>query len=287
MQEVTSLVGSVLLDKFIISGGERKVPGLFLEHPHYLDGVAISICTEGHAKVKIALREYELSPGMMAIIIPDLIVEPVERSENLSLKTIFFSYDFISELQLPTGFNIIEKITVTPCFGLSAEVYENILKYYSFIAGQYERDIPKYKSGIIKCLLFALIGEVCSQYSILESNFALNNRADKITNKFIELLLKSYKTEHRVSYYADRLNISPKYLMTLIKQTTGKSISTWINNALIAHSKRELKSTDKSICLISDELAFSSASQFCRFFKQLTGQTPLEYRNTDKNVILK
>lgn len=279
--DITSLVDFSLLDNFIISGGDRKMPNLFLEYPHSTEGVAISICTKGYGKAKIAFREREITPRTLIMLIPDLIIEPLEISEDLSLKTIFFSYDFISGLQLPAHFNIIGKIMASPCINLSNEDYVTLLGYYVFIEEQYVRDIPKYKSIIIKSLLFALAGEIISLYSNHDAKFLSNNHTEKMINSFMELLLKNYKSEHNISFYADKLCVTSKYLMTLIKQKTGKPISTWIKCALIAHSKRELKTTDKSIFLISEELNFSSTSQFCRYFKKHTDMTPKQYRDSD------
>ena len=72
--------------------------------------------------------------------------------------------------------------------------------------------------------------------------------------------------------------------MILVKQKTGKSAASWINRALIIHSKRELKNTDKNIAVISEELSFSSSSQFCRYFKKLVGITPRQFRKTDADT---
>jgi AraC-like DNA-binding protein len=284
VKDITTLADFSLLDGFIISGGNRRIPDLFLEYPHSVEGLAVSICTEGHKKVKIGLREQEITPGTLIVLIPDLIIEPLEKSKDISLKTIFFFYDFISELQLPSQFNIIEKIMASPCIRLSDKDYATLLRYYAFIEEQYVRYIPDFKPTVIRNLLFALLGEILSLYSIRETKFLSTGHAEKLVNLFIEVLLKNYKSEHTVSFYADKLCVTPKYLTTVIKQNTGKSMSTWINNALIAHSKRELKTTDNSILLISEELDFSSSSQFCRYFKKHTGFTPKQYRDSEDNL---
>ncbi|MDR2914774.1 MAG: helix-turn-helix transcriptional regulator [Tannerella sp.] len=284
VEEISSLVGSSSLDNFLISGGNRAIPELFLEFPHSIDGVAISICTGGYAKVKIALREYEIAQGTLMVLIPDLIIEPLKTTSNLSFKTIFFPYDFVSDLKFPVQYNIIEKIMALSCIPLSNQDYRTLLKYHSFIEEQYLRDIPKYKAGIIKYILFAMIEEIFSLYSIREAKLMSSGRIEQLANQFVDILLKNYKSEHNVSFYADKLCVSPKYLMTLIRQKTGKPISTWINSALITHSKRELKTSEKSILLISEELNFSSPSQFCRYFKAHTGMTPKQYRDSREHT---
>lgn len=279
IQDITSLIDFSFIDSFVISGIDRKIPDLFLEYPHSIEGVAISICTRGSGKFRVALKEYQISSGTLIVLIPDLIIEPLEKSKDLNLETIFFSYDYIPDLQLPTHFNILEKVMASPCIPLSNENYNTLLNYYTFLGERYSRDIHYYKPMIIKSLVFAFIGEVLSIYSVIERMSVSKSRTENLTNHFVELLLKNYKMQHNVSFYADQLCITPKYLMTLIKQSTGKPISTWINNAIISHAKRELKSTDKSIYIISEELNFPSSSQFCRYFKKHTGFTPKKYRD--------
>ena len=65
-----------------------------------------------------------------------------------------------------------------------------------------------------------------------------------------------------------------------MKANSGKTVSKWINDALIAEAKILLRDMDMSIQRISEELDFSNPSSFCKFFKRQLGQTPLEYRNS-------
>ncbi|MFB9064544.1 helix-turn-helix domain-containing protein [Flavobacterium branchiarum] len=90
--------------------------------------------------------------------------------------------------------------------------------------------------------------------------------------------MKYYKEERSITFYADKMNLTPKYLTTAIRKQTKKSISEWITEAVITYSKSVLKTTDKSILEITDLLHFSDISLFCRYFKRYTNMTPTEYR---------
>ena len=277
--ELTSMLSFSLSD-FNITREGHGVPRLFLEHPHSIDGIGITVVKQGSGKLRIACRDYNIEPCTLIVIIPDLIIEPIEKSDDLQIDTMYFSYDFISEIQLSTHFDIVEKILVSPCLKITSTEFSTLLSYYEFIAQQYSRTM-KHKETIIKSLVFAFLGEILSLYFSLHINISNNVHTDNTVNSFISLLLKHYNRERKVAFYAEKLCITPKYLMTLIKQKTGKPISVWIDSALIALAKRELKSTDKSIMTIADELNFSSSSQFCRYFKQHTGSTPNSYRNSE------
>ena len=81
-----------------------------------------------------------------------------------------------------------------------------------------------------------------------------------------------------MDFYAEKLSITPKYMSTVIKQTSGKTAGDWIDDHVLLEAKALLKSTNMTILQISDELNFPSQSFFGKYFKRLTGVSPKEYR---------
>ena len=53
----------------------------------------------------------------------------------------------------------------------------------------------------------------------------MHSRAEEYFRQFMQLLGEHYKEERSVGFYARKLCITPKYLTTLIKQISGKSVS--------------------------------------------------------------
>ena len=90
--------------------------------------------------------------------------------------------------------------------------------------------------------------------------------------------LKNYREERIISFYADKLCISAKYLSVAIKEVRGKSALDLINEAVILDAKAQLKNSDLTILQISDTLNFTNPSFFAKYFKKHTGMTPKEYR---------
>ena len=81
-----------------------------------------------------------------------------------------------------------------------------------------------------------------------------------------------------VEYYASQLCMAPRYFSTLIRGVSGKPPKEWIDDSLLTQVKIELKYTDKTIAQISDDNNFPTPSFFSKFFKRLTGMTPMEYK---------
>jgi YesN/AraC family two-component response regulator len=72
--------------------------------------------------------------------------------------------------------------------------------------------------------------------------------------------------------------LADRYLGTIIRQASGVTAKEWIDRALVTRIKVELKHSDKTIAQISDDLLFPNPSFFSKYFKRLTGMTPLEFK---------
>lgn len=96
----------------------------------------------------------------------------------------------------------------------------------------------------------------------------------------MQLLSESFKTERSVAYYARRMCITPKYLTTLIKRISNKSVSEWIDEYVILEAKTLLKYSNMSIQEIAYHLNFPNQSFFGSYFKRNTGLSPSQYKQS-------
>ena len=86
------------------------------------------------------------------------------------------------------------------------------------------------------------------------------------------------RTERDVSYYAERLNVSPKYLSATIKRVTGHSVTSYIDRHTIPILKEYLNDERLSLTQIADMMNFTSLSYFSRYCTKHLGLSPSEYR---------
>lgn len=103
-------------------------------------------------------------------------------------------------------------------------------------------------------------------------------REQRLFSDFIQLVNRDVRQQHQVEYYASKLCMAPRYFSTLIRQVSGKPPKEWIDDALLTQVKIELKYTEKTVVQISDDNNFPNPSFFSKFFKRLTGMTPMEYK---------
>lgn len=73
--------------------------------------------------------------------------------------------------------------------------------------------------------------------------------------------------------------ITPKYLATLVRESSGKTPLEMIHRYTANMIGQRLRSTNMTIKEICTELEFPNESFFGRFVKKYLGCTPREYRN--------
>ena len=248
--------------------------------PFTFNGFYISLCLAGEAGLRISGRSCPVRPGTLLVLAPNQLIEPYHISPDYDSRSIIVSLDEILAFPSPIDINIMNAAVRTPSVNLPGQRPARLLEYYDFLEKQYLETGNAYREEISKTLFYALMLEICDIFRSVsgENGSVQRPRQEKLTDDFLRLMTKYYRTEHNVAFYADRLNRTPKYLSGAIKRLSGRSVSDWINSMLISESKLMLKVTDKSILEISEELNFSSPSVFVQFFRHTTGITPLQYR---------
>jgi AraC-like DNA-binding protein len=84
---------------------------------------------------------------------------------------------------------------------------------------------------------------------------------------------------------AEACGVSRKTLCTRFKQETGETLASYVRRLRVERARRLLDTTDYEISQIAYQTGFSSQSHFQNVFKQLTGETPREWRNREINEI--
>lgn len=101
---------------------------------------------------------------------------------------------------------------------------------------------------------------------------------DEILIKFVQSLYKNYVEQHEVTFYSEEQFLTTRYFSAIIKEKSGKTPSEWIATALLVDAKTQLRECLCSIKEISDNLNFPNQSYFGKWFKNLTGISPMDFR---------
>lgn len=100
----------------------------------------------------------------------------------------------------------------------------------------------------------------------------------KELDKHLSDIIEERATEmFEIRDIADRMHIHPTHLSNTIKLTTGKAPCYFYQEKILAIAKSMLENNENSINAIASLLTYDP-SNFTKFFKRFTGQTPKQYR---------
>lgn len=239
-----------------------------------IDGIMIILCHQGEAEITIDGKRHKLAAGSVAILPEKHIIRAGAHSEDVCRSMLFVSTDFILDMPSPIDTNIFVYSRFIPVIDVSAEKLEDFGSHLRFI-GKELRERGRYRTQIIKSLIYALLLELTAEY---EEHCDLGGkgriRDESLSDSFFRLLAANFREQRSVGWYAGRLSLTPKYLSQVIRHNTGRSILDWIHESVMIEAKMLLKTSGMTVQQISDQLNFSSPSAFVQFYRRHGGVTP-------------
>lgn len=105
-------------------------------------------------------------------------------------------------------------------------------------------------------------------------------KLEKLLNDYFNDEASTAKGLPTVTYIAESLNLSSKYLSSLLKVLTGLNTQQHIHEKLIEKAKERLSTTNLTVSEIAYGLGFEHIQSFGKLFKTKTQLSPLEFRAT-------
>ncbi|MCC8188347.1 MAG: AraC family transcriptional regulator [Bacteroides sp.] len=274
-------------DKFSIGSdisGERFKT---LQYPHRFDMGGLMFIKKGEATLSINLFDFDIKQNDIITILPGSIIQLKQYSEDVKLNLLLVSPDFIKNIILPQHvFSPFKFIQLNPVLNLEendAILMFDFCSVFSQILKRLEQT-GKESSTVLKNTFMSLFYTLIAAYEQKSGN---NNtpalkRSDEIVRELRMLIFKHYRNERSVSFYAEKLFITPKYLSEVVRHATGKKVMDLIAGAVLLDAKAQLKSTTQTIQQIADSLNFPNSSFFGKYFKKHIGVSPKVYRESEQ-----
>ncbi len=238
---------------------------------------------KGSIKMLVNLHEIEVKERQTLAMMPGCIFEGRTISDDLKFCGMLVDKEYFETIRTNVGIrlDLTKRYYDYIVTEFSDAAIENHLQMYSLLAKELKREDYLYKKEVIQ-RYFEI--SVLKNLSLKESSIKqkeLNkplNRKEEIFHDFLELLEEYYTQERSISFYADRMCLTPKYLSTIIKEVSGKHGMQWIDEYVSLEAKALLRNSTLSVKQVSDQLNFPSQSMFGRFFKKMTGYSPKQYK---------
>ena len=254
--------------------------------PYKLKQVLVLLCNGGDGYGAINLHPIHLQKDTLLVALPSQIAES-NVDENFKGTFLVMSEHFLSRLNIGDAYLFHKQVENNPVYQLderTATTFRSLIElvHNIMLSGDDSSGMEEIFS-LISRLFFILISRVVNPASNAQET---GQRHGEVMMQFLQLLRQHYRDHRDVGFYADKMNISAKYMTTLVKKASGKPAIQWIEDYVILDAKAQLSSTVNTIQQIAFDLNFPSQSLFGRYFKRAVGMSPSDYRSSLRQTSL-
>jgi len=249
--------------------------------PHYLSYFDITLLTGGKGYFCIDQHKYEIQQGTILFSSPGQVrywnCEVLPKGTVLIFEEEFLSR-FLNDSQFINDLNYFNSGDIPPKLDLIAADTEHLIH----LLGNIGQEIELFKRNdqyILQALLYQTLVWLNRKYSTFYQTVNTEN-SNRYIGEFTKLVHKEFNLHHSVAYYAQSLNITSGYLNDLCKMHLGVNAKQYIQNRIILEAKRLLLYTVLQVEEIALQLGFEDTTYFTRKFRQMTGITPLSFRQS-------
>lgn len=244
----------------------------------------IVLIDKGCLHARLDLKEMKLPAYSMLILMPNQLLDCMDASDDISCKIIVYHPTFTDKLHIKVSYDLQHSIRTTPAISLCQQAFEALQQYEKMLIGLLQHKENPYQIGaLINLTRTYFYG--AGYYLHMTDAKAEHSRKDAITNEFLALVEQHCNQNRQLSFYADKMCLSPKYIANSVKSSTGKSAREWITLYTIFKAKILLATPNLSITEVSNQLNFPNPSTFGKYFKKQTTLSPIEFRENLKSGI--
>ena len=253
-----------------------------------VNGLLLLFCIDGRLSITINGKHFTIDPGTCILCRPNTALSEIQQLDNGRTTVVGYSMEILSRM-LTGGervYKVLNAFTQNPFITNDQrylmsriDVLLNILRYRKSSNDIYHDELMYH---IFAALLFDVINDLHIPDGSKREDNGSHTRTEHIYKQFLTMLTREDGHNRAVSYFADKLFITPKYLSRITKFYAGRPALDIILEHAVDRLKIELQYTDRQMKDIADDFGFESYSTFCKFIKKYTGMTPQQCRNKVK-----
>lgn len=250
--------------------------------PIQLDMNVCFLCTSGQIDLEIDLNMYTLHEGDAAMILTGSFLRVIRIKDSARIAFIAINSDFLKYVgNVKTVIEHVNKVKRMPVSHMEPDMMEESLMIYNEIKKKLSNPDYRFKEEVAKSYIQIMLCNFFDRFVLKNETTeeqAPKSRKEELFKNFIKLVKDNYLNHRSITFYADKLCVSPKYLSSVVHKVSEKYATDWINQYVILEAKSMLRMEDTNIKDVSNHLNFANQSFFAKFFKKHTGYTPKEYK---------
>ena len=253
--------------------------------PMRLDALLMVLVLEGSSEIALDYVPYTIGANSFTIIMPTHTIQLNKVSKGFKGKLLVISREFLDECNTakrsPSMANYMQ-LRKNPCTTFEPQETELVDNYIELLRSKIKNRTHFYQKEVMQNAFVGFLLEIANIFMGKKDGLLMPalSRKEELFEQFLQLLFEHCKEQHVVTFYAEKLFITPQYLSLILKELTGKSANKWIDDALIVEAKILLKAPQATVQQVADMLHFSDQSTFGKFFKKHMGISPMEYRKS-------
>ena len=253
--------------------------GIDMVAPHAL----FFVCLRGNARAMYDMQMVEITQNTMVVIIPGHVLMPISCSDDYVYARLAITQDMFQELNAHSFSRGYEKFQTSPACLLTDIQAKRIMAHFELLdaIALHDTDDLQFRRQMLISQL-AIAYEFINYYRHEQDRQWNQKRSAAIYTQFSDLVVKHYRENRNVNFYAQKLGYEQRYFSKLFRQfSDGMSPLAWIQQYVATQAKlimdRTPRQTVKETAL---QLGFLTTANFCRYFKRATGIYPQEYKSS-------
>lgn len=237
---------------------------------------------KGQGTHSINFQDFPISDNQILLFSPgDLHKAVCTNEEDIGIP---FTEDLLNLLPLKIAdwirYNVFCNIGTPPVATIDDNIAEILTKWIEVLKSLLENQ----KDDINYCTAatISVILKILKEHASWENDFMdfTPPKKLKIIHDFKKSIEFNLKKSHSPAFYSIDIGVAESKLSAITKEIYGLSPKKIINEGIILKAKKLLAENELIIKEISEELGFTDAPHFVKFFKKETGMTPSQFKET-------
>lgn len=265
--------------KLEVSQGLSQADDMFFSNE-----ILIIKCISGKARISINTKEHDFATNTNFMLVDGTIFKIIKCSEDFKIIILRFSQNFFNEIYPMLNGKAIEVMMCSaPDLYSKKEMEMSDLLFRQLCILYYKKE-HTYRDKMVVNLTITYILEIYEQtYKYVQDKLpAIADRRSVLVDKFFNLCHKEYTNHHNIEYYANKMNITSRYLYKICKETLHMTPKQCLDYMVSGNAKKMLLTTNLTNQQIANELNFPDQATFGQFFKRNVGMTPSDFRSKFK-----
>ena len=241
------------------------------------------LCTAGEGSFVFNERCYHVVKNDLVVIPMPARVSNLAAHADMRVEWFAANYKFLQNLLPSNNYSIGGSISLNqdPVIKLTDEQARHLLSDFHRLRERMGDRHLQFYHELMGSLCLTMMYDIFEAHAQRDATDTHSDRTAYIVKQLMALLATGIsRTERDVSYYAERLNVSPKYLSATVKRVTGHSVTSYIDRHTVPLLKDYLNDERLSLTQIAEHMNFASLSYFSRYCTKHLGQSPSEYRQS-------